>query len=138
MGQKGKTPIVEATGARHGLSLISAITSKGHTHAYTALETPGQMANRQRELRNAGEQVLTRAAATSGSLGVTAETTLLEIVEPGKHIYDLIEHEAERWPANLIVIGTHGRRGVRRLLLGSVAEGLIRITTKPVLLVRGE
>jgi nucleotide-binding universal stress UspA family protein len=34
------------------------------------------------------------------------------------------------------VIGTHGRRGFRRMFLGSVAEGLIRITSKPVLLVR--
>jgi nucleotide-binding universal stress UspA family protein len=52
-------------------------------------------------------------------------------------VYDTIEQEAVRWPADLIVIGTHGRRGFRRLLLGSVAEGLIRVTTKPVLLVRG-
>jgi nucleotide-binding universal stress UspA family protein len=108
------------------------------TYSYTALETPRQMADRQAELRKAGKQVLTSAAALTRALGVTAETTLLEIVEPGKHVYDSIEQEAARWPADLIVIGTHGRRGFRRLLLGSVAEGLIRITTKPVLLVRGE
>jgi nucleotide-binding universal stress UspA family protein len=35
------------------------------------------------------------------------------------------------------VIGTHGRRGARHLMLGSVAEGLIRVATKPVLLIRG-
>lgn len=108
------------------------------TYAYTALETPSQMADRQAGLRKAGEQVLTRAAAATRTLGVDAETALLEIVEAGKHIYDSIEQEAERWPADLIVIGTHGRRGVRRLLLGSVAEGLMRITTKPVLLIRGQ
>ena len=49
-----------------------------------------------------------------------------------------IEQEAEQWGADLIVVGTHGRRGFRRLLLGSVAENLIRISTKPVLLVRAE
>ena len=49
----------------------------------------------------------------------------------------MIEHEAKRWQADLIVIGTHGRRGIRRLLLGSVAEGLTRVASKPVLLVRG-
>ena len=108
------------------------------TYAYTALETPHQMADRQAALRKAGDQVLTRAAAATRALGVDAETALLEIVEAGKHIYDSIEQEAERWPADLIVIGTHGSRGVRRLLLGSVAEGLIRITTKPVLLIRGQ
>jgi len=108
------------------------------TYAYSELATPREMADRQTRLRKAGEQALTRAAAASLALGVKAETTLLEIVEAGKHIYDLIEQEAERWPADLIVIGTHGRRGVRRLLLGSVAEGLMRITTKPVLLIRGQ
>ena len=54
-----------------------------------------------------------------------------------KHIYDAIEEEATEWAADLIVIGTHGRRGIRRLLLGSVAEGLTRVSSKPVLLIRG-
>ena len=44
----------------------------------------------------------------------------------GKHIYDVIEEEVKRSHADLVVIGTHGRRGIRRLLLGSVAEGLTR------------
>ena len=51
--------------------------------------------------------------------------------------YGLIEEEANRWPADLIVIGTHGRRGIRRVFLGSVAEGVARISSKPVLLIRG-
>lgn len=38
--------------------------------------------------------------------------------------------------ADMIVIGTHGRRGVRRLLLGSVAEGVVRHASCPVLVVR--
>ncbi|HYQ06519.1 MAG TPA: universal stress protein [Xanthobacteraceae bacterium] len=38
--------------------------------------------------------------------------------------------EANRWPADLIVIGTHGRRGIRRVFLGSVAEGLARISPR--------
>jgi nucleotide-binding universal stress UspA family protein len=54
-----------------------------------------------------------------------------------EHIYDVIENEATAWAADVVVIGTHGRRGIRRLLLGSVAEGLIRISSKPVLLIRG-
>ncbi len=44
--------------------------------------------------------------------------------------------EAIRWQADLIVIGTHGRRGFRHLLLGSVAEGVIRMAAQPVLLIR--
>ena len=42
---------------------------------------------------------------------------------------------AEEWPADLIVMGTHGRRGFQRLMLGSVAERFLRISCCPVLLV---
>ena len=108
------------------------------TFAYTALETPREMADRQAGLRKAGEAILTRAAATARAFSIEAETTLLEVVEADNRVYDTIQQEVERWPADLIVIGTHGRRGFRRLLLGSVAEGLVRVTTKPVLLIRGE
>ncbi|MCY1245043.1 Universal stress protein family protein [compost metagenome] len=55
-----------------------------------------------------------------------------------EEIAERIEVEAETCNADLIVIGTHGRRGVRRLVLGSVAEGLIRVSNRPVLLVRGD
>ena len=104
------------------------------TFAYTA---PGELVEHQAGLRRFGEDILNRGAAAARALGAAAETTLLAIVEAGDRVYDLIEQEAVLWPADLVVIGTHGRRGVRRLLLGSVAEGLIRITTKPLLLIRG-
>ena len=55
----------------------------------------------------------------------------------GQHIYEAIEEQSKQWPANLIVVGTEGRRGFQRLMIGSVAEGLVRISTKPVLLIRG-
>ncbi|CDF82878.1 hypothetical protein PKB_1516 [Pseudomonas knackmussii B13] len=53
-----------------------------------------------------------------------------------EEIAERIEVEAEAAKADLIVMGTHGRRGVRRLMLGSVAEGLLRVSNRPVLLVR--
>jgi nucleotide-binding universal stress UspA family protein len=40
--------------------------------------------------------------------------------------------------ADLIVVGTHGRRGIARALLGSVAERILRTATRPVLVVHGE
>jgi len=55
----------------------------------------------------------------------------------GERIYETIDEESKEWPANLIVIGTEGRRGFQRLIIGSVAEGLVRISTKPILLIRG-
>ncbi|MDN6870962.1 universal stress protein [Pseudomonas citronellolis] len=53
-----------------------------------------------------------------------------------EEIAERIELEAEDAKADVIVMGTHGRRGVRRLMLGSVAEGLLRVSNLPVLLVR--
>lgn len=50
---------------------------------------------------------------------------------------DFVVEQAHIWKADLIVIGTHGRRGVRRLLLGSDAEQVLRTSPVPVLLVRG-
>ncbi|HYL23144.1 MAG TPA: universal stress protein [Burkholderiales bacterium] len=55
-----------------------------------------------------------------------------------RHIPEVIVKEAERWPADLLVIGTHGRRGLNRFLLGSVADGVLRRSSVPVLLVRGK
>lgn len=49
---------------------------------------------------------------------------------------DLIARVARELPADLIVIGSHGRRGFRRLVLGSVAEAVLRAASCPVLIVQ--
>ena len=49
---------------------------------------------------------------------------------------DVIVEAAVQWPADLIVIGTHGRRGVNRMMLGSDAEQVLRMASMPVLLTR--
>ena len=49
---------------------------------------------------------------------------------------DIIDRVAEQIGADLIVIGTHGRRGIRRMLLGSVAESVVRSAPCPVLTIR--
>jgi nucleotide-binding universal stress UspA family protein len=51
-------------------------------------------------------------------------------------IADLVVDQAKKWHADLIVIGTHGRRGISRVLLGSDAEQIVRAAPTPVLLVR--
>jgi nucleotide-binding universal stress UspA family protein len=61
----------------------------------------------------------------------------LDFLEIGKPATKIIEG-AKSWPADLIVIGTHGRGGVARLLLGSVAESVVRHASCPVLLVRAQ
>ena len=54
----------------------------------------------------------------------------------GARAADRIVDAASRWPADLIVMGTHGRRGFERFALGSDAETVLRSSTVPVLLVR--
>lgn len=91
----------------------------------------------QKALEAGGEKVIRDASAVAHTAGVEFDVKSIVIDRLGQHVYDAIDDEAKRWPADLVVIGTHGRRGVRRLILGSVAEGLARISSKPVLLIRG-
>jgi nucleotide-binding universal stress UspA family protein len=89
----------------------------------------------QKSARSAGEKALAQAQAAVRQAGMTAEQRLLEA--RGERIASVIIEEARRWPADLIVIGTHGRSGFSRILFGSVAEGVVRTAHIPVLLVRG-
>ena len=57
--------------------------------------------------------------------------------DPGRHVHELILEEARAANAELIVMGTHGRDGLPRVLLGSDAEFVLRESPVPVLLVRG-
>jgi nucleotide-binding universal stress UspA family protein len=84
-----------------------------------------------------GQEILDRAEAAAAAAGLAAETSLVRIETLDQRISEAIAHDAEAWPADLVVIGTHGRRGLSRLFLGSVAEGVARLATTPVLLVRG-
>ncbi|HUW50295.1 MAG TPA: universal stress protein [Sulfuricella sp.] len=86
--------------------------------------------------RGAGQRVLEQAQIQARNAGLEAEGKLLEIQTVGHRIADLIVEEAKNWPADLIVLGSHGRRGLHDLLLGSVADGVMRSATVPVLLVR--
>ena len=83
-----------------------------------------------------GEAILSRAEDTARQAGVSAKTRLLETGVGGSRVAELIAEEGKTWPADLLVVGTHGRRGLSRLFLGSVAEGVSRLATVPVLLVR--
>lgn len=66
---------------------------------------------------------------------VPADSRLLEV--PGRRLGDLVAEAAKDFQADLIVLGTHGRRGIGRVALGSGAEQVIRSAPVPVLAVRG-
>jgi nucleotide-binding universal stress UspA family protein len=87
-------------------------------------------------LREAGKKVLARAAAEAKKLGVKAKTVLAENL--AGRVADVIVRQAKRQRSDLIVIGTHGRRGLSRMVMGSDAELVVRYAPAPVLLVRGQ
>ncbi|MFM0038469.1 universal stress protein [Paraburkholderia strydomiana] len=90
-------------------------------------------------LTEEGRRVLADAAALMGTAGVTGPTRLAETeLMTGEDIAHCIQRAAEEFGADVVVMGTHGRRGVRRLMLGSVAERFLRIAACPVLLISGQ
>ena len=105
------------------------------TPTYMTMDTAFALGDFQKAMREAGQKMLATCAATARQAGVEVDTKF--IVLQTQRICDAIIEEAKRWPANLIVIGTHGRHGFNHLLLGSVAEGVLRLATSPVLVIRG-
>jgi len=84
--------------------------------------------------QQAAEELLEQAAHNLREQGITVETTVVE--SRGDRVSEIIVDAAQQAEADIIVLGTHGRRGVKRLLIGSDAEQVARIAHVPVLLVR--
>lgn len=87
------------------------------------------------DMRAAGTKVANAARARVEKAGLQCQAFVVEA--EGRPVYEVIVREARRRKANVIVLGTHGRRGLARMLMGSDAEGVLREATVPVLLVRG-
>jgi len=85
-------------------------------------------------LRENGRRIIAEAEAKVRTQDIRSKSILIENL--GSRISDLILNQARESNADLIVLGTHGRRGVRRLVMGSDTEGVVRETAVPVLLVR--
>ena len=86
------------------------------------------------KLRDNGKEILDAASEQARMSGVKVESVLRESAE--RRVSDMIIDEAKTWAADLIVMGTHGRRGLSHLALGSDAESVVRNSPVPVLLVR--
>lgn len=85
-------------------------------------------------LRERGQATLDAAEGIVRNAGIAADSVLIEVM--GGQAGDYIVRQAIECGAELIVCGTHGRRGIRRLVMGSDAEYIVRHTPVPVLLVR--
>jgi nucleotide-binding universal stress UspA family protein len=122
--------LARLTGARlcliHVLDNLSFATGYETCAVYTDTVLPFA--------RHAGEKILQEGSARAAARGVQVETRLIDDLLP--RMSELVVEQAKAWQADLIVIGTHGRRGAARVLLGSDAEQIMRMAPVPVLLVR--
>lgn len=85
-------------------------------------------------MKQIGGRLLDGARERCRRSGLEAEAVLLETL--ADRVCTLVVAQASDWGAELIVVGTHGRRGADRLIRGSDAEQIVRLSPVPVLLVR--
>ena len=112
------------------LHLVDTLSLELTLGAYGAFS--GDIAD---DLRKEGEKILQHCHQQALDAGVTAD----RVMEEGTRgrLAELVQEQVKSWPADLVVLGTHGRRGVGRMVLGSDAEQVVRSCPVPVLLVRG-
>lgn len=118
--------MAKATGAK--LHLVHIFAPEPVFVGYAAYTYPGVDA-REEELANEKEKLRALVDRLEGE-GVDAMAYMKE-EQTVKGLIDFAEHR----DADLLVMGTHGQNVVERILLGSVAEGVVRKTTLPVLVV---
>ncbi|MEM5296206.1 universal stress protein [Burkholderia sp. JPY481] len=82
-----------------------------------------------------GQRIATDAKSRLAAHGVKGTPRTVEASIPGEDVAKRIIAAALEWNADAIVMGTHGRRGFRRVMLGSVAERVLRSARCPVLLI---
>lgn len=83
-----------------------------------------------------GEQLGEQARERANEIGEPLLTTIEAVVEPGRPPRTIVTY-AEEHDVDHIVMGTHGRSGISRILMGSVAESVTRRAPVPVTIVRG-
>jgi len=89
-----------------------------------------------RKMQDAGAHLLEREVKAIRRAGLKPQTSLVIRRVFPERVGNLISDDAKRWRADLIIMGTHGRSGVNRLVMGSVAETVVRLAVSPVLLIK--
>jgi nucleotide-binding universal stress UspA family protein len=87
-------------------------------------------------LRDNGKAILAKAEAAARAAGVDMKTVLVQ--SRGRTIADAILGQVRKEKVDAIVIGTHGRRGLARMLMGSDAEAVVRESRVAVVLMRAQ
>ncbi|GHD76025.1 universal stress protein [Vogesella fluminis] len=123
-----------AAAGKARLSLVHVVSLHDFAIESVGLLDSGAL---QAEARGRGQAILDEAADYARQMGVSqADSFLLEAPEGGSSMSQVLVDCATQIASDLLVIGTHGHRGWRHLLMGSFAEEIMRKTTLPLLVVR--
>ena len=126
--------LAKATGAQ--VAICHAIDETSLAQREVAMMLPNSVGKTEARMRLGAQGFLDRLLETARAAGIEAEIKLVESEQ--KHVSDMLIDAAGEWQADLLVVGTHGRRGIERFFVGSVAERLVRKGQTSLLLVRGE
>ncbi|MFB6107213.1 MAG: universal stress protein [Haloplanus sp.] len=119
----------------HAIDIASKYGARVHalyvvdTASYSTLETGAEMVVD--ALREEGEEAVAEVEAAAADAGVRVRTAVVS----GTAHREILGYSADN-DVDLVVMGTHGRRGLDRYLLGSVTERVVRSSDVPVLTVR--
>jgi nucleotide-binding universal stress UspA family protein len=87
--------------------------------------------------KDEGQALLNHALDLASKAGLKAASSLLETGVVAPRAAEVLAEHARLLSVDLVVLGSHGRRGMSHLFLGSVAEGAARLCSMPVLIVHG-
>jgi nucleotide-binding universal stress UspA family protein len=120
--------------AKEGGAQLIVLHIVSEFYAYYAMEGAGLTGDVYERLREEGRRILDKARALAERQRLEPKSVMRQVAAGSAA--EAIVREAKKQRADLIVLGTHGRRGMTRLVMGSDAEEVVRTAPVPVLLVR--
>ncbi|WP_448785892.1 universal stress protein [Brucella intermedia] len=114
------------------VSVTELLPSYGIVVAAEWASSPAAFQEYREAITKAATEILSKAKVKATELGVSAEAVHIENQSPAQGIVEA----AKARNADLIVISSHGRRGVNKLLLGSQAAEVLSLSTVPVLVIK--
>jgi nucleotide-binding universal stress UspA family protein len=138
---------VAKKGLEHGIALAKALSAKvtvitvteplpidfGGGHAGGWIPSPEEVDRFDAACKERAGQVLNEAQATAEQIGISTELTHIHV--PNAHAASAIIETAKSRGCDLIVMGSHGRRGLSKLFLGSQTSEVLADGSVPVLVV---
>lgn len=118
------------------LAIVHAVDETLLAHKTFEMLAAASAKDVESKMREAGCETARQASELARAEGI--EPSIQVIESERKHVSDLLVDAAKAWQADLLIVGAHGRRGVERFFVGSVAEHVVRKSPTSLLIVRGQ